>query len=180
MTTTLIQRWSDPVAAAALVAAGGAVTILGALYFEHGLALLPCPLCLQQRWPYYVAIPLAAATALAAWRATGRMAVAAGLGLVALIMLVGAGLGAYHAGVEWGWWQGPQDCAAAAPFTPGSAANLLEQMRTARIVRCDEAPWRDPVLRLSLAGWNVLISLALAAVALAGAGRAWSGTPRSI
>lgn len=162
-----VQRWSDPAVAALIFAAGAALTIAGAWFFEYGLGLAPCPLCLQQRWPYYLAIPLALIVAFGAWRGLPSPLIKGGLVLLALIMLAGAVLGAYHAGVEWKWWAGPQDCAAGTGFTGGSAGSLLQRMQTARIVRCDEAPWRDPVLSLSLAGWNVLISLALAGVALA-------------
>jgi disulfide bond formation protein DsbB len=164
-----IRSSSDPAISALIVAVGGALTILGAWFFEYGLRLAPCPLCLQQRWPYYVAIPLALVVALGAWRGLPSSLVKGGLVLVGLTMLAGAALAAYHAGVEWKWWEGPQDCAAAGGFTGGSAGNLLQRMQTARIVRCDEAPWRDPVLSLSLAGWNVIISLALAGVAFAAA-----------
>lgn len=162
--------WRLPLVAALAVAVGGAATIVGAWYFQYGLGLAPCPLCLQQRWPYYVAVSLAAIAALGALRGGPRPLLAGGLALAAVAMLVGAGLGAYHAGVEWQWWAGPQDCAAAATMAPAApGTSLLDQMRSARVVRCDEAPWRDPVLALSLAGWNVLISLALAGIALAGA-----------
>ena len=156
----------NPIAAAAmLVALGGAATILGAWWFQYGLGLQPCPLCLEQRIPYYLAVPLAALVALGAARGFPRLVLIGGLVVVALLMFWGAGLGAYHAGVEWKWWAGPQDCAGAG-FTGGSAGNLLEKMQTARVVRCDEAAWR--FRGLSLAGYNVLISLALAVVALAG------------
>jgi disulfide bond formation protein DsbB len=164
MATEQIRR--NPAAAAAVVvAAGGAATILGAWYFQYGVGLAPCPLCLEQRIPYYLAIPLAAVVALAAGRRWPRSLLGAGLLLIAAILLWGAGLAIYHAGVEWHWWAGPQDCATPAASLGGG--NLLRQMQTARVVRCDEAAWR--FLGLSLAGWNALIALALAAVALAGA-----------
>ncbi|MGE3898976.1 MAG: disulfide bond formation protein B, partial [Variibacter sp.] len=70
-------------------------------------------------------------------------------------------LATYHAGVEWHWWPGPQDCSGAG-FSAGGG-NLLQQMQSARVVRCDAAAWT--FLGLSLAGYNALISLALAAVA---------------
>ncbi len=156
---------ANPAAAAALVVAlGGAATILGAMVFQYGFGIVPCPLCLEQRMVYYVAIPLAVVVAIAALRDAPRALVRAGLGLIALAMLFGAGLALYHAGVEWKWWPGPQDCSG--PLTPLGSRGLLEQLQTVDIVRCDEAPWR--FLGLSLAGWNVLISLALAAVALWG------------
>ncbi|HEX2655321.1 MAG TPA: disulfide bond formation protein B [Xanthobacteraceae bacterium] len=150
------------VAAALTVAIGGGATILGAWFFQYGLKLQPCPLCLEQRIPYYVAIPLALVVAFAASRKASRALVLGGLGLIAAAMVVGAVLGAYHAGVEWQWWAGPQDCSG--PLNSlGSAGGLMSQLQSIRVVRCDEAAWR--FLGLSLAGYNVLISLALAAIA---------------
>jgi len=152
----------QPLAAAAIaVALGAMATILGAWFFEYALGYAPCPLCLQQRIPYYVVIPLAVIVAAGALSGWPRRWLAAGLAVIALAMLVSAGLGAYHAGVEWKWWAGPTACGGALG-EPGSG-NLLERAETARIVRCDEAAWR--FLGLSLAGWNVLISLALAGAA---------------
>jgi disulfide bond formation protein DsbB len=149
--------------AALIIAAAGAVTILGAFLFEYALKLAPCPLCLEQRIPYYVAIPLALIVLVAAFAGAPPWALMAGLALIAAAMLWNAGLGAYHAGIEWQWWAGPQDCSA--PISDfGPAGNLLRQLETINVVRCDEAAWR--FLGLSLAGWNVLISLGLAAVAL--------------
>ncbi len=163
------SRWTDTGAAAALViAAVGAAAILGAYFFQYVVGLAPCPLCLEQRIPYYMAIPLGVIVALAAWNRAPRGVVAAGLAILGIAMLIGAGLGVYHAGVEWKWWQGPLDCSGPiANF--GSADNLLRQMQTTSVVRCDEAAWR--FLGISLAGYNVLISLALAFVALWGIGR---------
>lgn len=135
-----------------------AAAILTALAYEHIGGLQPCPLCLQQRWAYYAGIP---ATFI------GLVLLAAGhprpagvvFGLVALGFLANAGLGTYHAGVEWGFWLGPDTCSAAAP-PPSGTGNLLERLKeTPRIVRCDEAPWR--FLGLSFAGWNVAASLML-------------------
>ena len=158
----------EPVAAAAsIVALGAMATILGAWFFEYALGYAPCPLCLQQRIPYYIVIPLAvivAAAALARWPLRW---LAAGLAAVALAMLVSAGLGAYHSGVEWKWWAGPAACGTLGELGSG---NLLERAQAARIVRCDEAAWR--FLGLSLAGWNVLISLALTGIAAMGARKA--------
>ncbi|MFL4978677.1 MAG: disulfide bond formation protein B [Xanthobacteraceae bacterium] len=164
-TTAPFTPRNPAVTAALVVAAGGAATIVGALFFQYGLGLPPCPLCLEQRIPYYVAIPLAVIIAVAADRGAPRPLVVAGLGVLALAFLFGAGLAAYHAGIEWKWWPGPQDCSG--PLDPLGSRRLLEQLQDISIVRCDEAPWR--FLGLSLAGYNVLISLALAAIAAWGA-----------
>jgi disulfide bond formation protein DsbB len=164
------------VTAAALVAAVGAATILGAWYFQYVMGLAPCPLCLEQRIAYYVSIPLAAVMAIAAGRGAPRSAVAAGLAIIALAMLFNAGLALFHAGVEWRWWPGPQECSGA-PDVLAPSGDLLNDLQKGRIavVRCDEAAWRDPFGLLSLAGYNVLISLALAVVAARGAAAAWRG-----
>ena len=153
------RSFGNPRVAAGLILGAALGTIAGALVFEHVFGLRPCPLCLVQRYPYYAAMPVALAVAVVSRPALAR----AGLALLALIFLVSAGLGAYHAGVEWGWWQGPSDCAGAPVPAPGAVGDFLSQLETTRVVSCTEAAWR--FLGLSLAGWNVLISLALAAFA---------------
>jgi disulfide bond formation protein DsbB len=154
-----------PAAGAALaIAAVGAATILGAYFFEYVLHYQPCPLCLEQRIPYYVAIPLSLLVAVAAKRQAPRPLLLAGFAALAIAMLVGAVLAAYHAGVEWQLWAGPQECSGDPNF--GRTGSLIEQLNTVRVVRCDEAAWR--LFGVSLAGYNVLISTALAGVALWG------------
>jgi disulfide bond formation protein DsbB len=80
-------------------------------------------------------------------------------------MLCSAALGSYHAGVEWKFWPGPADCSG--PLTDLTAKGpLINQLQSIHVVRCDEAAWR--FLGISLAGYNVLISLLLAALAAFG------------
>ena len=123
---------------------------------------MPCPLCLEQRYAYYLAVPLGALVAVAAARDAPRGVVLAGLAALALAALGNAGLGAYHAGVEWKFWPGPTECTGPVGNL-GSAGNLLERLDTVKVVRCDEVQWT--FLGLSLAGYNVLISLLMAAIA---------------
>lgn len=136
-------------------------TLAGAWFFELAIGLKPCPLCLEQRYAYYAVMPLAALVAYAAGRGTARGVLAIGFALIVLAMLANAGLGVYHAGVEWGFWPGPTDCSG--PMIDLKAGSLLERLDKVKVVRCDEVQWR--FLGLSLAGYNVLISLAIAAVA---------------
>lgn len=144
--------------AALAVALAAAATVGGALVFEHGFGYVPCKLCLIQRNPYYIAIPLGLVAALL----PPRWARAA-LWLLALVFIVSAGLGAYHSGVEWGFFAGPSDCGGGSGAGSGTMGDFLNQLQTTRVVSCTEAAWR--FLGLSLAGWNVLISLALVAFA---------------
>ncbi|WFU42233.1 disulfide bond formation protein B [Bradyrhizobium sp. CB82] len=148
--------------ASAAVTLIAAATIAGAWFFQLVLEILPCPLCLEQRYVYYLAIPLGALTALGARGGVPRPLLLAGLALLALATLANAGLGTYHAGVEWGFWKGPTDCSGPV-VNLGSAKDLLSRLDTVKVIRCDEVQWR--FLGLSLAGYNVLISLAMAAIA---------------
>jgi disulfide bond formation protein DsbB len=154
---------ANPALTAALaLAIIAAATLAGAWFFQLVLDIRPCPLCLEQRYAYYLAVPLAALTALAAAKGSPRALVVGGLAVLAAAALANAWLGAYHAGVEWGLWQGPTDCTGPVGNL-GSAANLLERLDTVKVIRCDEVQWR--FLGLSLAGYNVLISLLMAAIA---------------
>jgi len=153
----------EPAAVAALVIfALSSATLLGAWYFEFVLKLPPCPLCLEQRLPYHIVIPLSLLMAMAAFVRAPRKLIALGFLAIIAAALCGAALGAYHAGIEWHWWPGPADCSG--PVTDFTAKGpLLDQLQSIHVVRCDNAAWR--FLGLSLAGYNVLISLVLAAIA---------------
>lgn len=154
-----------PAAVAALViAVAGIAAILGVYFFQYVLGLAPCPLCLDQRKVYYVAIPLALIVAFAAWRQAPRPLIVGGLALLLIAMLIGAAIAVYHSGVEWKFWEGPRDCSGPlADF--GTAGGLLEQMQATSVVRCDQA---TRFLGVSLANVNVIVSLVLATVALLG------------
>jgi len=157
---------ANPALSAALaVTLIAAATLAGAWFFQLVLGIVPCPLCLEQRYAYYLAVPLGLLVAFAASRHAPRPVLLAGLALLALAALANAWLGGYHAGVEWKFWPGPTECSG--PIgNLGSAGNLLERLDSVKVVRCDEVQWR--FLGLSLAGYNVLISLLMAAIALWG------------
>src|SRR5437762_8797882 len=124
---------SNPAALAALaIAVVAAATLAGAWFFQLVLDIRPCPLCLEQRYAYYLAIPLGALVALAAARGASRPLLAIGLVILALAALGNAGLGVYHAGVEWKFWQGPTDCTGEIGNL-GSAGNLLERLDTVKV-----------------------------------------------
>jgi disulfide bond formation protein DsbB len=142
--------------------------LAGAWFFQLVLDIQPCPLCLEQRYAYYLAVPLAILVAISAAKDAPRALTVAGLVLLAAAALSNAGLGTYHAGVEWGFWQGPTDCTGTIGGL-GSAGGLLDRLDSVKVVRCDEVQWR--FLGLSLAGYNVLISLLMAALAAWGVTR---------
>lgn len=137
--------------------AGSAALLLGALAFQFVGGLAPCPLCIWQRWPHVAAVVVAAlgATALGA-----LLRPLAALG--ALAMLANGGLGLYHTGIERGWWKGPDTCVGASGVGTLSTDQLMAQIMSAPLVRCDEVAWE--MLGLSMASWNALASLALAGI----------------
>jgi disulfide bond formation protein DsbB len=147
----------------ALVFVIAGATILAALAFEHLGGYAPCPLCLEERYAYYFAVPASAvAFLLARGRSTGLARIL--LALIALAFLANAALGVYHAGIEWKWWPGPGECSGAFELQWGEGGIV-----DTPIIRCDEASWR--FLALSFAGWNAVVSAFLALLAAYGASR---------
>jgi disulfide bond formation protein DsbB len=172
---TLDLARAQPAAAAAIaIAVIGVLTMAGFFFFQYVLGYPPCPLCLEQRYAYYVSVPLAAMVLLGLSVGSSHKVLVLAFLAIAAAMLWNAGLGVYHSGVEWHWWPGPQDCSGAIPNFSGGGS-LLEQINKTRVIRCDEAAWR--FLGLSLAGYNVLVSLALAVIALWGVAAAWKSRP---
>jgi disulfide bond formation protein DsbB len=163
-----IGRTGPAFAAALAIAAIAAATLMGAWFFQLVLDIRPCPLCLEQRYAYYLAVPLGALLALAAARDAPRAMLVAGLAILAAAALWNAYLGGYHAGVEWGFWPGPTECSGPV-LDLGKAGSLFDNLDKVKVIRCDEVQWR--FLGLSLAGYNVLISLAMAALAAWGIAR---------
>jgi disulfide bond formation protein DsbB len=144
--------------AAFLLLLASLALLAGAFGFQYLGGLNPCVLCWWQRYAHFGAIVLAATTA----TSKGERAGAVLLSLTGLAFLVGAGIAAFHVGVEQHWWEGTSECGSVI-----GATNDLEAFR-ARIlaqpvVRCDEVAWS--MLGISMAGYNFLISLALAAFA---------------
>jgi disulfide bond formation protein DsbB len=162
------KSWTDraranPAAAAALaVFAIALATLAGAWFFQYAIGLPPCPLCLEERIPYHVVIPLSLLMVIAALVRAPAKLLTVGFIAIVVAVLCNVAVGTYHAGVEWHFWPGPTDCSG--PLTDLNAGgSLLNQLQSVHIVRCDEAAWR--FLGISLAGYNVLISLLLAAIA---------------
>ncbi len=162
----VLARKDPPLSAAAIITIVGALGICGFLFFQYVVLLAPCPLCLEQRTAFYVSVPLAAMLWLGASHGASKKILILGFIVIAGFMLWNTGLAIYHAGIEWKWWQGPNDCSG--PINSlGSASDLMKQLQRISLVRCDEAAWR--FLGISLPGWNVPLSLGLALTALWGA-----------
>jgi disulfide bond formation protein DsbB len=157
---------TSPARRAGVILAVIVLALGGAWFLELAVGLAPCKLCLMQRWPWYAAMPLAALALAIAGPIGYPRAARPAFAMLAAIFMIGAALGAYHAGVEWGWWPGPADCGGRVQTGPANASDLLSAMEKTRIVSCTEVSFK--LLGLSLAGWNALLSFLLAMLAIRG------------
>ena len=137
-----------------LAGLGSLAILLGAFGFQYIGGLAPCPMCIWQRWPHAAAIIVAVLAITVMWRHRRILSLAG-----AAMMVVSTGLGIFHAGVEQKWWDGPSSCSGMDP-TALSTEDLLAQIMSAPLVRCDDIVW--DLWGITMAGWNALISAALA------------------
>lgn len=119
--------------------------LAGAYVSQYGFGLYPCEMCWWQRWPHFAAVALAL-FAFAARPERLWVALAAGA------IVVSGAIGGFHAGVEYGWWEGITACTSAV----GQGGNTLDAIMNAPLIRCDVAPWS--LIGISLAGWNFIVS----------------------
>src|SRR5262249_1824010 len=150
----------------AFVALASIVVLGSALASQYVGGLRPCELCYWQRYPYWATIALGVLGVISArWNAKLAAALTA---LAGTVFLVGAGIAFFHVGVEQHWWAGTSACGAS-----GGPINSIDDLRrmaeNGPIVRCAEPAWT--MAGISMAGYNMLVSLALAAIAFFGAPR---------
>ncbi len=135
-----------------------ALATLAAVFIFESFGFTPCELCLAERYAYYAGAPIAALTAWLASSSAHGLARALFV-LLALVFLANAGLAFYHVGVEQHWWPGPTACTGSLS-APVDVNDLMKSLNSARVVRCDEVQLR--ILGLSFAGWDVVVSAAIA------------------
>ncbi|MDE2583515.1 MAG: disulfide bond formation protein B [Rhodospirillales bacterium] len=146
-----------PAAWLTILAAAAALGV--ALGSQAWAGLVPCALCLLERWPYRIAIALGV-LALLLPRQAGRVV----LGLALIAVLAGAGLAFVHVGVEWGWWPSPLPECAAPHFIPGTIAERLASMPARPSKPCDAPTYLIPFVPVSMAAMNLIYALGFAAV----------------
>jgi disulfide bond formation protein DsbB len=150
------ESFIDPRHAPWLTAGMSLAALCVAWLAQYGFGLAPCHLCLLQRDAYWAAIALSVIAIALGARSKYRRPL---VGLIGLAFLVGAGIALYHVGVEQKWWEGAESCVGA--MTGLTGADLENAIMNAPITRCDEAAFE--FLGLSMAGYNGLLYLALAA-----------------
>ncbi len=154
-----ICEMNRPQIIAVALGTGSFLLLLGVLGFQYLGRLPPCELCLWQRWPHVAAMGAGLGGPLLIRAGLLERGAARGVAaLAAFLIVVSGAIGVYHAGVEWHWWPGPQSCTGPAYHYTGGPLDL-----NAPVVSCDMAAWR--LFGLSLAGYNALISFAMAGAA---------------
>jgi disulfide bond formation protein DsbB len=147
----------------ALRHASAAFLILGAavvgfvLFSQYVQGYEPCELCLRERWPWYFTMALGLIGVIAPSRWI--------LALIGVTLLISAGLGFHHAGVELHWWEGPSACTGGNMGAHSVEELRVMMMRQTRVVQCDAVSWS--FLGLSMAAYNGILSLIAGAAAIA-------------
>jgi disulfide bond formation protein DsbB len=157
-------------ASLAAIALFSALALGLALIAQYGFDMMPCELCLAQRLAYGATLFLAVPALMPAVPPAARRQVVL---LCAALFAVNAGLAAYHAGVEYGWWQGPTACTGATPS--GNPGDLLAALNRPGRVACDQAAFR--LFGVSMAGGNVIVCTLAALGCLRAAAKPRWSTP---
>ncbi len=143
----------------AALALGVAVLALGGAWVaETRFGLVPCALCLLERWPFRVLLAVSAVAL--AWSAGRRPLLA----LCMVAMLAGVALGATHVGVERHWWPSPLPECAAPELGGGSIASRLARMPDRPAKPCDEPVFVIPSIPVSFAAIQLIVALAMSAL----------------
>jgi disulfide bond formation protein DsbB len=162
---------SSPRGFAGFVLIASASVLGTALLAQFWGGLAPCELCLMQRWPWDAAVVIAIIVLL-----VGNRAQLSWVALVfAIVFVVSIAFAFYHVGVEQHWFAGPTACTAGGS-APKTVEELKRQILGQQPVLCDQIQWS--LFGISLAGWNLLASLAMAAICLAAFLRARGALPR--
>lgn len=163
MITCMKSLLSNSRAALFIFATLAALALATAFTSQYVFGLQPCVLCIYQRWPYGLIILLGALGLLLSHSKPAAPRIF--LGAMAFTFAANSGIAFYHSGVERHWWKSfLEGCAV--PNIEGNITDVLAQIESTPPVRCDQIPWTDPVIGLSMANYNVIICLALAMAAL--------------
>lgn len=142
---------------ALLLALASAAMLAAAFWFQFYRGLDPCPLCLAQRWAHAASLAIGLVTALVATRRSAPVLLA----LLGLAFLAGAGIAGYHVGVEQHWFESA--FCGSGDVVAQTVEDLKALLMDTEVARCDEIAWS--LLGISMAGYNLIVSAALAAVA---------------
>lgn len=163
---------SCPFAMPMLMALISAAALAMALMGQYVFGLLPCNLCIYQRFPYGIVIALGLIGIVFAKRKNRQLSVAT-MSLIGLTFFANSVIAFYHTGVELKWWKSfLEGCSV--PKLSSNINEMMAQIQAAtKVVPCDEIPWSDPIFNLSMANYNVVFCFGLGVVAIVSARLMW-------
>lgn len=164
MSVSPVSAYRSLIMTSSLLFIAVSIALIVAWSLELLLHLAPCELCLIERIPYYIALPVLVTIGWGAKQRWQMRFLYFSLALVSCILLTTLMVSAYHSGVEWQFWSGPASCTDAGVAVFKTSADLSEQLKSTQLVRCDEPPFL--LFGLSPAGWNTLLSAVLIFIAL--------------
>lgn len=157
---TMIQNFI-PHTMVKLLSLGSGLMLGMAYFFEYGMGLAPCTMCYWQRIPHGFVF-ITGILAILPFFTIPPFGTRLMLGAMMVSLMAGAGIAAWHSGVELKILPGPTACSGGVALD-GSPAALVDQLLAAPIVRCDEVPWS--LFGLSMANWNMIITTVMAVMA---------------
>jgi len=162
MKSHILSTLTNPIYAFTFFAGISALALIMAFISQYVFGLAPCVLCIYQRYPYALIIALGI---LGAW-VVGKKPFAAPwiMGAISLSFIINSAIAFYHTGVERKWWPSHLE-GCAVPEMKGDITDVLAQIAATPVVRCDEIPWTDPIIGLSMANYNVMLCLGLGILA---------------
>lgn len=155
------------------IAAMSIAALAAAFASEAFLGLEPCRLCIYQRWPFAIGIPLSIIGLFLSFKRSI-------LGVLSLNFLVNSGIAFYHTGVEQKWWvSAVEGCAVIFP-EPAEGQSILDNIMSTPMAKCEDIPWQDPIIGLSMANYNIGFCFGLAVICLVGALRKYQSSVNSV
>lgn len=158
-----INYLSNPIIMSGFIFLVSCSSLTMALIAQYVFGLEPCILCIYQRWPYGITALLGVIGLASLYKEEWAKYVAGIVFLSAVTYFIGGLIAFYHVGVEQHWWVSVLE-GCAVDFETGSVDELIALFDNKPAVRCDEIPWADPIFGISMAGYNVLMSLGLAVI----------------
>lgn len=160
MISFIFRLLTCPVALFGGIALLSVFALAAALYSEVALGLEPCILCIYQRFPFVIGAVFGVLGLILRGKPRAMVAL---LNLTGLNFLINSGIALYHTGVEQKWWMSAVEGCAVPNFSD-DPQSILENILSAPTARCDEIPWQDPLIGLSMANYNVILCFGIFAV----------------
>lgn len=126
------------------------VSLFLAFYLQIEIGLVPCKLCVWQRWPHVINILIIAIFL----TLPKKQSILISAGLINVVL--GTLLAGYHFGLEEGYWNNVFSCSGVQDIENLSPKQLLNRLKNTPISSCESPQWY--IFGFSLVGLNFIVS----------------------